>query len=172
MRSTLSIDVQAPPELVFKLARDIERWPALLPHYLRVRVVERHPDGSLSLEMVAIRVVVRVIGLGLPVVWRARTWNDPAALGLRFVHRGGATARMDVTWRIERQAKGSRVSIDHDFRPNLPAPVGWAWATFIDRLFVRPIATRTLAAFKTIAEVTADIEERWSDSANPANPSS
>ena len=34
MRSTIAIDVAAPPELVFQLAHDVERWPRLLPHYV------------------------------------------------------------------------------------------------------------------------------------------
>jgi ribosome-associated toxin RatA of RatAB toxin-antitoxin module len=168
MRSTLSIEVHAPAELVFSLARDIERWPALLPHYLRVTVLERQPDDSLLALMVAVRTLLPVVGFGLPVAWRARTWNDPDALRLRFVHRGGATAGMDVTWRIEPTPDGCRVSIDHDFRPNLPARAGRAWALFVDRLFVRPIATRTLATFKAIAEAAAD---QWSDLALPTNPS-
>ena len=33
MRSTIGIDVAAPAELVLQLARDVERWPQLLPHY-------------------------------------------------------------------------------------------------------------------------------------------
>jgi ribosome-associated toxin RatA of RatAB toxin-antitoxin module len=167
MRSTLSIDVHAAAEAVFSLARDIERWPALLPHYLHVRALERHADGSLVAEMLAVRTFVPVIGLGVPIVWRARTWNEPDRHRLRFVHRGGATAGMDVTWRIEPTAGGCRVSIDHDFRPGLPSPLGPAWAVFIDRVFVRPVASRTLATFKAIAEATAD---HWSDPAAPANP--
>ena len=168
MRSTLSVDVQAPAEVVFALARDVERWPALLPHYVRVRVLERHADGSEVAQMLAIRTIVPVIGLGVPVVWRARTWSEPATRRLRFVHRGGATAGMDVTWRIEPTAGGCRVSIDHDFQPGLPTPMGSLWATFVDRLFVRPIASRTLATFKAIAEAAAD---EWSDRTSPANPS-
>lgn len=171
MRSTLSIDVQAAPEVVFNLARAVDRWPALLPHYLRVNVTERRPDGSLVAQMVAVRALVPLVGLGLPVAWRARTWNDPAALQLRFVHRGGATAGMDVTWRIEPAPGGCRVSIDHEFSPRLPAPLGRAWAAFIDRLFVRPIASRTLATFKAIAEATAEATAgQRSDIAVSTNP--
>jgi ribosome-associated toxin RatA of RatAB toxin-antitoxin module len=168
MRSTLSVDVAAPVDVVFALAKDVERWPSLLPHYLRVRVLARHADGSLVAQMLAVRTIVPVIGLGVPVVWRARTWNEPDTNQLRFVHLGGATAGMDVTWRIEPIPGGCRVSIDHDFRPSLPAPIGSLWATFIDRLFVRPIASRTLATFKAIAEAAAG---EWSDPAWPANPS-
>ena len=144
------MDVAAPAELVFRLARDVERWPRLLPHYVRVRAIERRADGSIDAEMVARRSLVPVLGLGLPVAWRSRTWSEPATLRLRFVHIGGATSGMDVTWRIEPTDTGSRVSIDHDFRPKLP---GWAW--FVDRAFTRPIASRTLATFKAIAEALA-----------------
>jgi hypothetical protein len=117
--------------------------------------------------MLAIRTIVPVIGLGVPVVWRARTWSEPATRQLRFVHRGGATAGMDVTWRIEPTPTGCHVSIEHVFRPNLPKPFAGAWATVIDRLFVRPIASRTLATFKAIAEATAD---DWSDRSSATNP--
>ena len=147
------MDVAAPASLVFRLARDVERWPRLLPHYVRVRAIDRRPDGSIVAEMVARRPLVPVLGLGLPVAWRSRTWSEPADLRLRFVHIGGATSGMDVTWRIEPTDAGSRVSIDHDFRPRVP---GWAW--FVDRAFTRPIASRTLATFKAIAEALATDE--------------
>jgi ribosome-associated toxin RatA of RatAB toxin-antitoxin module len=149
----VSVEVAAPAQLVFRLARDVERWPRLLPHYVRVRAIERRPDGSIVAEMVARRPLVPVLGLGLPVAWRSRTWSDPASLRLHFVHIGGATDGMDVTWRIEPTDTGSRVSIDHDFRARVP---GWAW--FVDRVFTRPIASRTLATFKAIAEALATDE--------------
>jgi ribosome-associated toxin RatA of RatAB toxin-antitoxin module len=53
MRSTVSVEVTAPAQLVFRLARDVERWPRLLPHYVLVRAVERRSDGTLVAEMVA-----------------------------------------------------------------------------------------------------------------------
>ena len=153
MKSTIAIDVAAPAELVFRLARDIERWPRLLPHYVEVRALDRRSDGSVVAKMVARRQLVPVLGLGLPVAWRSRTWNEPDTLRLRFVHQGGATAGMDVTWRIEPTPSGCRISIDHDFRPRIPG-----WAAFIDRVFTRPIAGRTLATFKSIAEAVHESE--------------
>ena len=147
MKSTIAIDVAAPADLVFRLARDLEAWPRLLPHYVAVHVEERRADGSLVARMVARRSVLSVLGLGIPVAWRSRTWSEPDTYRLRFVHQGGATAGMDVTWRIEPTDTGCRVSIDHDFRPRI-----LGWAAFIDRVFTRPIAGRTLAAFKAIAE--------------------
>ena len=153
MRTTIGIDIAAPPALVFGLARDVERWPALLPHYAAVRVKSRHEDGAVTARMIAVRSLVPGLGLGIPVVWRARTWADEATLRLRFRHLGGATAGMDVTWRIEAIPTGCHVSIEHDF-----ATVAAAWAAIVDRLFVRPIAGRTLASFKSIAEAVVAVE--------------
>ena len=150
MRSTLSIEVAAPPRLVFELARDIERWPALLPHYLAVRVEDRGPDGSVTARMTAVRPVVPALGYSIPVAWRARAWSEEPDLRLRFVHQGGATGGMDVTWRIEATETGCRVSIDHDFDPRLPG-----WSALVTRLFVKPIADRTLDTFRAIAEAAA-----------------
>ena len=82
MRSTIGIDVAAPPELVFRLARDVTRWERLLPHYARSRVIRREADGSLVCDFVARRVVVPWLGprdpggLAQPDLERAR---DPAA---------------------------------------------------------------------------------------------
>ena len=154
MRSTIAVDVAAPPELVFRLARDVERWPRLLPHYVRVNVVERPPDGSVVAEFVARRPLVPVLGLGLPVAWRSRMWSEPETMRLRFVHRGGATDGMDVTWRIEPAPSGCRISIDHDFRPRVPG-----WAALVDRLFTRPIAGRTLATFRDLAEAVREADK-------------
>ena len=50
---------------------------------------------------------------------------------------------MDVTWRIEPAAAGTRVTIEHAFAARLPL-----LAAIVQRLFVRPIAGRTLATFK------------------------
>jgi ribosome-associated toxin RatA of RatAB toxin-antitoxin module len=147
MHSTISIDVRAPAGLVFALARDVERWATVLPHYSRSRALERRPDGSLVADFVARRPLVGVLGLGLPVTWRSRTWSEPGTLRLRFVHVAGATRGMDVTWLIEPTEDGCRVTIEHEFSPRVPG-----FARFVDRWFTRPIAGRTLATFRSIAE--------------------
>jgi hypothetical protein len=162
MHSTVSIDIAAPPELVFRLARNIERWPRLLPHYLSVQGPRRRQDGPVTYRMVALRPLVGGAGFGLPVVWRARTWAEPEGLRLRFQHLGGVTAGMDVTWRIDRTGTGCRVEIEHVFRRRLPIPFlgarlgDEALPAFVDRFFTRPIAERTLATFRTLAETLAE----------------
>ena len=124
MRSTIGIDIAAPADLVFRLARDVERWPVLLPHYVAaIRHGAPDDNGRLVVAFVARRSLVPVLGLGLSVAWRSLTWSEPAERRLRFTHRGGATAGMDVTWRIdERPGDACRVEIEHDFRPRVPGP--------------------------------------------------
>ncbi len=151
MRSAIAIGIDAPPRLVFALARDVERWERLLPHYHRSRATERRQDGSLVADFVARRPLISILGLGLPVSWRSRTWNDPEGLRLHFIHVAGATKGMDVTWRIEPSGAGTRVTIEHDFAPRLPL-----FAVLVDRVFTRPIAGRTLATFKALAEALAE----------------
>ena len=151
MNTSISIDMAASPALVFALARDVERWPRLLPHYMSVTALERRADRSIVARLVARRELVPVLGIGIPVAWRSRSWSEPDTCRLRFIHQGGATNGMDVTWRIEPLGDGARVTIEHDFRPRF-AP--WAW--FIDTFFTRPVAGRTLATFKAIAEAVAE----------------
>src|SRR4051794_15325995 len=153
MHSTIAIDVSASADLVFALARGVTRWERLIPHYARSRAVETRVDGSLVVDFIARRPIplIGVTGLALPVTWRARTWNEPATRKLRFVHVVGATKGMDVTWHIEAVGSGCHVSIDHDFRPRIRA-----FAPFVDTGFTRPIAGRTLATFKALAESLAE----------------
>jgi ribosome-associated toxin RatA of RatAB toxin-antitoxin module len=149
MTSTIGIAVQAPPEVVFDLARDVERWPELLPHYVSVRVEARQGDAVVA-RFVARRELVRLLGIGVPIAWRARAWSDPGRHELRFVHQGGATGGMDVRWQIEPDAGGCRITIVHDHRPRIAA-----WAVIVDRLVIRHVACRTLRTFKAIAEAIA-----------------
>lgn len=155
MHSDIGIDIDAPAPLVFALARDVGRWSTLLPHYVRSNVVARRPDGSVVADFVARRPLLPVIGIGLPVAWRSRIQDDPDTRRLSFVHVAGATAGMNVRWHIEpaRDGKACRVTISHDFAPRVPG-----FARFVDRFFTRPIAGRTLATFKALAEAVAGLE--------------
>ena len=145
----MGIDVNAPAELVFGLARDPYRWPALLPHYVRARAIARDGD-QVTGEFVARTPLIPVLGLSLPVAWRSRTWAEPEVLHLRFHHLAGATRGMDVTWRFEPTTRGCRVTIEHDFRPRIRL-----WAVVVDRWFIQPIGNRTLRTFKVLAEAIA-----------------
>ena len=154
MHSTIAIDVAAPPGLVFTLARDVERWERLLPHYARSRALERRADGSLIVDFVARRPLdrpARVRAPGRLAVAHLERAGD-AAPSLRARGRGDQGDGRHVADRAV--GAGSRVSIDHDFRPRVAL-----FAAFVDRAFTRPIAGRTLATFKALAEALAEESE-------------
>lgn len=151
MRSAISIAVAAPPEVVYRLARDVSRWPELLPHYRSVSIEAR--KGS---HVVARMVATRRFGpIALPVTWRAEQWpdgSDPKDLRLRFRHLRGVTRGMEVTWHIRPLGGGTLVTIDHDFVRPLPLLGEDFLPALVDRAFTRNIASRTLGRFKALAE--------------------
>ena len=151
MRTSIRIGIAAPPRRVYDLARQVPRWPELLPHYRRVDV-ERRDDGRIAARMVALRAFGP---LGVPVSWRAEQWaddSDEGDLRLEFRHVRGVTRGMAVTWHIRPAARGTEVTIEHDFSRRLPLLGDRALPAFVDRFFVRPIAGRTLRTFKELAE--------------------
>src|SRR4026208_2470380 len=89
MHSEMSIDIDAPPTLVFALAQDVERWAVLLPHYVRSRARDRDALGRPLVDFIARRPLVATLGIGLPVAWRSRTWNEPETLRLRLDNVAG-----------------------------------------------------------------------------------
>jgi len=152
MRSTIGISVSAPAATVFELAMQVERWPELLPDYRSVTVRSREAMAS----VVDMRAVRRFGPIAIPVAWRSRTWSeatDADDLRLRFVHVGGPTKGMDVTWHI-RPTGGAAcsASIEHNFTHHLPLVGDELFSRVVDRWFVRPIAGLTLASFKKLAE--------------------
>lgn len=136
MNVTNEIFINAPAMRIFEYAGATERWPQILPHYRFVRVLER--DGQRRIvEMAARR------GL-IPVRWRAEQINDPATPRITFRHVSGWTKGMEVVWRFEPTETGTKVSIEHE----LQSPI----APIAAKYFIDPIASRTLACMKRIAE--------------------
>jgi Oligoketide cyclase/lipid transport protein len=146
--------VRAPVHAIFALAADVERWPALLPHYNYVRFTERRADGGGIVEMSADRPfgIVR-----WPTWWRSRmrvhAEGGTTPPSIRFTHIAGVTRGMEVEWSFEAAEGGTRVRIVHLWDgPPLPF-IGPAVATgVIGPVFVHGIASRTLAGLAACAE--------------------
>ena len=150
----MSIEVAAPGQVVFELARDVSRWAERLPHYQRSAVLASRADRVLAQFL-----AVRHFGpLPVPVTWRAICWSDAADtadLQLHFAHVRGETRGMRVTWHIRPlpgDAARSRVTIEHDFSRPLPLLGPEALPRLVDRFFTESIATRTLRRFRALAE--------------------
>ena len=153
MRTIDRIVVRAPLERVFALARDVERWPELLPHYRWVRMLERRADGG-RVEMAA----WRPFGpppLRYPAWWVSEMEVNPDRATIRYRHVAGITTGMDVRWQLAEAGErgGIAVEIVHEWAgPGWPLVGRLAADTVIGPVFVRGIASRTLAGIRRCAE--------------------
>jgi ribosome-associated toxin RatA of RatAB toxin-antitoxin module len=142
MRTVDRTRVHAPLERVFQAAADVERWPALLPHYRWVRMLERRPEGGL-VEMAAWRPFGPV---GYPTWWVSEMRVDPAEPAVYYRHVRGITAGMDVVWQMVPVEDGTEVAIVHEWSgPSWPLVGKLAAEWVIGPVFIHGIASRTLA---------------------------
>lgn len=142
MQTVDRIDITAHPALVFSLAADVESWPAILPHYRWVRILERRPEDAV-VEMAAWRPFGPV---RWPTWWRSLMVVDPASREVRYRHIAGVTRGMNVVWRVTPGRAGSHVELTHDWEgPAWPLIRRPAAEWVIGPVFVHGIASRTLA---------------------------
>lgn len=143
MHTATSILMYAGPQRIYSLAAAVERWPELLPHYRRVRILR--DDGERRLvEMAAHRD-------GIPVRWWAEQMLFPEEPRITFRHVRGVTAGMDVEWSFNIVEAGTLVRIEHDFKPGWP--LGSVIADLIiGPLFIENIAGKTLRRIKRLVE--------------------
>jgi ribosome-associated toxin RatA of RatAB toxin-antitoxin module len=141
--------MRAPLARVFAAASDVERWPALLPHYRWVRMLERRPEGGV-VEMAA----YRPFGpLNYPTWWVSEMEIDRVAPAVRYRHVRGITTGMDVEWRLVPQGTSTEVTIVHEWSgPRWPLIRRPAAEWVIGPVFVHGIASRTLAGIGRAVE--------------------
>src|SRR5437588_93292 len=90
-REMVTVDerlVLAPILRIFRLAAEVERWPAILPHYRFVRFVERRSDGGGVVDMSANRPFAGGI-IQWPTWWRSKMQVRPPGASnasIRFTH--------------------------------------------------------------------------------------
>ena len=149
MRTLDRTHIHAPLERVFQAAADVERWPALLPHYRWVRMLEHRSEGGL-VEMAAWRPFGPV---GYPTWWVSEMRVDRATPAVHYRHVRGITTGMDVVWRFVPGNDGIDVSIVHQWSgPDWPLISRPAAELVIGPVFIHGIASRTLAGIKRHVE--------------------
>ena len=143
--------VRAPARKIFDIAREVEHWPAYLPHYRYVRFRHRTADGGGLVEMSA----NRPFGiLDWPTWWLSEMAVNSDVPYIRFRHVGGVTTGMDVEWTFTPAANGStNVRIVHVWNGPPWLLVGeFAATNVIGPVFVHGIASRTLSGLARVAE--------------------
>jgi uncharacterized membrane protein len=151
MRTVDRVRIHAPIERVFHSAENVEQWPAILPHYRWVRVLERRTNQTL-VEMAA----WRPFGpLKYPTWWVSEMMVDQSAPAVHYRHVRGITTGMNVVWRLQPTTAGTDVTIVHDWDgPRWPLVGGLAASWVIGPIFIHGIASRTLAGIKRQVEGT------------------
>jgi hypothetical protein len=141
-----AIEIRADLERIVALAADIERWPAILPHYRSVTLLEGGGDRKV--------VEMRARRDWWPVRWRAIQEVDRGAETpvIRYRHIGGVTRGMEVAWTFRRSGSGYLVRIGHDLHLSWPVIGRFVGDRIIGPYFVADIAGKTLATIKRIAE--------------------
>lgn len=141
----MRIGMRAPASRIFVLAADVERWPALLPHYRYVRRLPA-PDGERRFAMGARRGP-------LPVRWEAVQRPLPDRGVIEFTHTAGVTRGMEVAWRLVERGDGTTdVSIEHELTLRWPLIGSWVAAHLIGPQLIDAIAGRTLRTLRALLE--------------------
>jgi uncharacterized membrane protein len=149
VRTIDRVTIHAPLDRVFRSARDVERWPEILPHYRWVRTLERRPGGAL-VEMAAWRPFG---SLRYPTWWVSEMTVRLDAGEIRYRHVRGITRGMDVVWRVAPRDGAVDVEIVHEWSgPAWPLVGRLAADLVIGPVFIHGIASRTLAGIKRFAE--------------------
>jgi ribosome-associated toxin RatA of RatAB toxin-antitoxin module len=146
-RTVTTLDMAAPAERIYVLASATERWPEYLPHYRYVRVLSR-AGPSQTMAMGAWRDFI-------PISWVAEQTSDAQRPSIRFRHVRGWTRGMEVEWRFEPVAGGTRVTIEHRLDFSFPFAAEWIGRHVVSDFFVENVATKTLACMKQLAEGVA-----------------
>ena len=148
--------VRAPPELCFAVAADVERWPALLPHYRWVRFREKRGFGLGIVEMAAWRPFPA--GLRYPTWWVSEMRAVEHEPAVYYKHIDGITRGMDVKWELQRRGEHTFIRLFHTWAgPAWPLIRNVAASWVIGPHFVSAIAQRTLAGIARAAEARAGV---------------
>ncbi len=146
----------SPPDLLFQVAADVERWPDILPHYRWVKFQEKTGFGHGLVEMAA----WRDFGgpLRYPTWWASRMESDPAVPVVHYRHVDGVTRGMDVSWEFIPAAGATLVRVVHEWQgPAWPVIGRFAARHVIGPHFVSAIARRTIAGVCAEAERRAGV---------------
>lgn len=144
----------APPDICFRVAADVERWPEILPHYRWVRFQRKVAFARGLVEMAA----WRPFGpLKYPTWWASEMDHREDERVVLYRHVDGITRGMDVRWEVSPGTDGgSHLRIVHEWDgPDWPLIGGIAADRVIGPHFVSHIAGRTLAG------ICREAERRW-----------
>ena len=140
------ISIAAPPDRVFAIARDAERFPDFMPEVRRITILESHDNG--------LRQVVEWVGVipavKLTIKWTEEDVWDEAERTCRFTQVKGDFTAYGGTWRFVPEGEGVRFESEVNYELDIPT-VGPLIKGLV-RKIMSDNAGRLLAAIKRRAE--------------------
>jgi len=111
-----SIYIQAPPEAVYRIAREPERFPEFMPEVRSITVLERSEDGA--------RQVVAWVGqiptFKLTVKWTEEDLWDDRERTCRFRQVRGDFDEYGGVWRFAPEGEGTRFESEVHYTLEIP----------------------------------------------------
>jgi uncharacterized membrane protein len=151
MHTENEIEIRGDVKRIFQVAAQVENWPAILPHYRWVRVLQRKKRRT-TVEMAARRGRI-------PVRWTAVQEVFPHQR-ITYKHIKGFTTGMDVTWSFKAGQDTVRVVITHDFALPWPIVGGFVSKYIVGAFFVKAIASKTLHHLKRMVETGQTVSRK------------
>ena len=150
-----TVYIRGPLGRIFELACAIQDWPAILPHYIDVKILESNEDGSRKLTtMAANRTDLLFPGAMFPVTWTSVQICDRIDHSIIFKHIGGIATGMWVRWILSEDSwgRGTKVTIAHSLKYGISVLNGAFAQQVVGKTFVSHIANQTLNTIKHIVE--------------------
>jgi ribosome-associated toxin RatA of RatAB toxin-antitoxin module len=111
-----SLLISAPPDAVYAVVKDVERFPDFMPDVQRITVLERSPDG--------LRQVVAWVGLvpaiRLTVKWTEEDLWDDTERTCRFRQVKGDFTEYEGIWRLVPEGEGTRFESELHYELEIP----------------------------------------------------
>jgi len=111
-----SLSIAAPPDRVYAVARDVERFPEFMPEVQRITILESDPDGR--------RQLVEWVGLipsfRLTVKWTEEDHWDDVERTCRFRQVKGDFTEYGGAWRFESDGGGTRFDSEVHYELEIP----------------------------------------------------
>ncbi|MFD1660423.1 SRPBCC family protein [Streptomyces caeni] len=119
-----AVTIAAPVDLVWDMTNDLENWPHLFSEYAAVEVLSR--DGNRT----TFRLTMHPDENGTVWSWVSERETDRRTLTVKARRvEPGPFAYMNILWRYEEVADGTRMVWTQDFEMKPDAPVDDDWMT-------------------------------------------
>jgi len=142
-----SVQINAAPDHVYAIARDVERFPEFMPDVQRITVLEPDAgDGRQVVEWVGLIPTVK-----LTVKWTEEDRWDDRERTCRFTQVKGDFTEYGGEWRFEADAQGTRFYSRVDYELEIPT-VGPLIRGLVKKIMTDNM-TRLQSAIKQRAEM-------------------